>query len=488
MENKKNELEKNSILNLLKTLSTIVFPLITFPYISRVLGAVNVGKINYSLSVVGYFELLASLGVSAYGIRECSKVRYEKKKLEQIASELYTINVIMTILSLFILMICVGTVRAFRGYKLLLILQSLNILFSTLGADWINTAFEDFRYITIRTFAMQFLAMVLMLVFVRKPSDYLLYVAISLMSSCGAQAINIFYRKRYCSIKLTITSNSARHIAPVLSLFAMLLSQQIYSYLDITIIGFVEGDYSVGLYSTAYKIIGIILQLIASIAWVVMPQMSLAYSSHDYSKIKELVSYSLGFSAIIGLPCIAGILVFASEIIEIVAGQEYISASTSMRILLLSMVCSCLSNVTGNELLLACGKDKQFMKACVIGAIVNAVTNVLVIPKYGINGAAFTTFLSNFIILLLTMLYIDRESRLSLKEIEDSIKGVACGSSIILVICLLMRILFNSSTIGLIVSIPVCFMAYCLILWKCKNTVFEGVVNKVKRRFKKWIQ
>ena len=162
---KQKSLKKNSILNVIKTLSSIIFPLITFPYISRVLLPTNVGKVNFGSSFISYFSMIASLGITTYAIRECSAVSNDKEKLGKKSSEIFSINICTTIVAYLLLAITLMTFRKLDVYRTLIIIQSTSILFMTLGADWLNTAMEDFKYITIRTLAFQVLSLILIRIF-----------------------------------------------------------------------------------------------------------------------------------------------------------------------------------------------------------------------------------------------------------------------------------------------------------------------------------
>ena len=177
-------IKRNTVYNAIKTLSSIIFPLITFPYISRVLLTENSGKIDFGLSIVSYFSLIASLGITTYAIRECSAVREEKNKLSYVASQLWSINIITTVVAYIALTVTLLCYRKLDNYRTLIIIQSLSILATTLGADWLNSAMEDFKYITIRTVAFQFFSLLLMLIFVHKPEDYMKYAVITRFWYC----------------------------------------------------------------------------------------------------------------------------------------------------------------------------------------------------------------------------------------------------------------------------------------------------------------
>lgn len=143
--------KKNTVYSIIKSCSSLLFPLVTFPYISRILLTDNVGKVNFGNSIISYFSLIASLGVTTYAIRECAKVKHNEKELEKVASQIISINICTTIISYIGLFILLLFAKPLASYRQLIIIQSTVILFTTLGADWLNTAMEDFKYITLRT-------------------------------------------------------------------------------------------------------------------------------------------------------------------------------------------------------------------------------------------------------------------------------------------------------------------------------------------------
>ena len=204
-------LKINTLLNAIKTFTSILFPMITFPYISRVLLPENVGKINFASSFVSYFSLIASLGISTYAIRECAAIRDDKRALSKSASEIYSINVCTTLVAYILLACSLIFMRRLDSYREIIILQALGIALTTLGADWINSAMEDFQYITIRYIFFQFVSLFLMFIFVKESSDYVKYVVISLVATSGANLANVVYRKKYCKIKFTLQMRWKKH-------------------------------------------------------------------------------------------------------------------------------------------------------------------------------------------------------------------------------------------------------------------------------------
>lgn len=404
----KNSVPKNTVYNIIKSCSAVVFPLITFPYISRVLLTDNVGKVNFGSSIVSYFSLIASLGITTYAVRECSKVKNDKEKLGAVASEILSINICTTVIAYLALAVLLLVARPLHAYRELIVIQSLSIAFTTIGADWLNTTLEDFRYITIRTFLFQLVSLLLMFIFVKEPDDYIKYACITVISSSGGNIANVFYRKRYCRTRFTKEMQLKKHLPPIILLFAMILAQQVFVNSDTTILGILRGDHEVGLYSTSVKIYNIVSTLMTSVAWVVMSELSYSFSKKDYKRVNALLKYVIGFTATFGIPCVVGMGILAPQIIEIIAGPSYIEASISLRILAVSMAFSLIWGIVMNMILLPAGVDKPCLFSCIISAVVNIIANLIFIPSYGFVAAAATTAASQVIGLIICIPFIDK--------------------------------------------------------------------------------
>ena len=477
------DVKKNTLFNTIKSIFGIIYPLITFPYISRVLLTENVGKINFGNSVVSYFSLIASLGVSTYAVMECSQYKEDRVKLGEISSQILSINVWSTIIAYLVLGITLIVARSLDNYRTLIIIQSSTILFTTLGADWLNAAMEDFRFIAIRTMGMQVFSLILMFVLVRKPEHYLTYAVISVIAASGANVVNIFYRRRYCKTKFVLRIDWRKHLPPILLLFSLILSQTIYTSSDTTILGLYKGDFQVGLYSTAVKIYNIVNTVVASVAWVVMPQLSANFARHDYNQVNRLLKYSLNFIIVLGLPCLVGLNVITKEIILLIAGEAYLGSELSLRILTLSLGFSFISGWIGNMMMLPAGREKICLKASVISAVVNIVLNLILIPIWGLNAAAVTTAISEFLGIIIKRPYIDREIRID--GLKQMFAAPVAGSFCIVAVSIVVRCFIESPYLIAILTILLSGIVYFAILVLMKNefvmNFLKPVISKLKR-------
>lgn len=475
-------IKRNSIFSILKTGSSILFPLITFPYISRVLLTENVGKINFGLSIVSYFTLIASLGITTYAIRECSGVRDDKEKLSEIASQIFSINIITTIAAYILLAITLLFCRKLDSYRILIIIQSLTIIATTLGADWINSAMEDFKYITLRTVAFQFLSLILMFIFVHKPEDYIKYAVVSLVSSAGASVTNIWYRRKYCKVSFTMDIKWKQHMMPIIYLFVMVLAQTIFNSVDSTMLGLIKGDYEVGIYSTAHKIMNIISQVVGSLLWVIMPRMSYYFIEKNYKEINKLLRKVLGFNLLFGLPCAVGVSVIAEDIIKVVAGQAFMEASIVLKILMLGFIFSLIGgNFLGNAVLLPSKREKDYMIVCCITAIVNVIGNYIFIPFFGAKAAAGVTAICSFIMLILLFFRINKEVKI--KKIEKLMFAPIVGCVGIIIVCFICKEIDNL-WIRILISLFSSIVIYFIVQILMKNELVFEILSIVRKKLK----
>lgn len=475
-------IKKNSIYSILKTGSSILFPLITFPYISRVLLTENVGKINFGLSIVSYFSLVASLGITTYAIRECSAVRDDKDKLSNTASQIWSINIITTIIAYIALAVTLLCYRKLDNYRTLIVIQSLSIVFTTLGADWLNQAMEDFRYITLRTVAFQFISLLLMFIFVQKPEDYMKYAVISLVSSSGASLFNIWYRRRYCRVRIIKDFKNGiewkRHMMPILYLFVMILAQTIFNSVDSTMLGLMHGDHEVGIYSAAHKITNIINQVVGSLLWVIMPRMSHYFAENKYDEVNKLLRKILGFNFLLGLPCAIGTMLLSKDIIRIVAGEAFVEATSVLRILMIGFIFTLIGgNYLGNAILLPSKNEKYYMIVCMTAAVVNVIGNYISIPYFGANAAAGTTAVCNLTILILLLFRVDK--RIKIVGAVNVIVSPILGCIAIAIVCCLFNGL-DSLPVRFVVSVIGSIAVYGIIQIICKNELVAEIMNTIK--------
>lgn len=471
----------NAILNVIKTCSTIFFPLITYPYVLRVLMPENIGKVNFSNSFISYFSLIAGLGIGTYAIRECAKVRDNKDLLDNITSQIFSINLITTFVAYVLLLFALVLFRKLDNYRVLILIYGTTIVFTTLGADWINTAMEDFLYIAIRTIFFQVLHVLLIFIFVKSSADYYKYAVISVLSVSGANVTNIFYRQKYCRMNITFKIEWKKHFASIVYLFVMILSQTIFNTADVTMLGLMKDDYAVGIYSTAVKINNLISQLIASVLFVLLPKLSNIFANDDYERINSVLRKILGYILLLGIPCYAGASVLSDEIILLIGGSQYVESPLVLRILLLAFLFSLVGgSFLGNIVLLPSGNEKKFMIICCITAAFNVIANYIFIPFLGVYAAAMTTAASSLLILIFLLITVDKRIKISGKR--KLFLTPVLGSIIFTVVCFIIKNNIDNIIIRTLVCICSSVFIYICVLFFLKNEFFLEIITSIKAK------
>lgn len=199
-------IKENFVMNSVLTMSSFIFPLITFPYISRVLLPVGTGKVSFATSLISYFTMISQLGIPTYGIRSCAKVRDNKDELTKTAQELLIINIFMSVFSYALLFICLLTIPRLQEEKLLFVVISANIMLTAIGMEWMYKALEKYSYITIRSIIAKFIALGAMFLLVHSKEDYIVYGAISVFAAAFSNILNLSTIMQFSALVIQFSS------------------------------------------------------------------------------------------------------------------------------------------------------------------------------------------------------------------------------------------------------------------------------------------
>lgn len=401
MNVEKKSITANALMNIIKTCASIVFPLITYPYAARVLEVNDMGAIEFSRSIINYVGLVAGLGISTYAIREGAKLRNDRERLNRLANQLFSINVIMTVLALGTLLIAVYCFPYLRSYGSLLLIFSLIPVGTTLTSDWVNSIYEDFGYITIRNVIIQFIALILILVLVKDKNDYLIYAGILTFSSAGTAIPNWMYIRKYCRLRFTVRCDLTKHLKPILLIFAINVATAIYVNIDTTMLNIMCGEYDNGIYGAAVRVYNIFKNLVSAIVIVTVPRLSALQGTGKSEDSKKLMSmvFNVMFSLVMPLCLLCGLL--SDDIIAFIGGSKYALAATPLRILSVSLMFSSLASFMTTSVLLPNGKEKYIFRASVVSAAANLLLNFWLIPWLSYVGAAITTLIAELLMLLI---------------------------------------------------------------------------------------
>lgn len=483
---KQKSIKVNILFNSIRTCLTLIFPLITFPYITRILSPEGIGKINFSYSIANYFILLAALGISTYAIREGTKYRDDREKFNDFANQMYSVNIISSIFAYIILMGLLVCVSKFQSYRLLIIIYSIEILFKTLGTEWVYNIYEDYVYITVRSFIFQLVSIIFMFIFVKSSADIYWYVLAQVIASAGSNVLNIINVKKYCKLRFVLSKELISHIKPILIIFSATLATMIYVNSDVTMLGIMTNDKEVGYYTVATKAYKIIKSVLNSIVIVYSARLCYTFVNNK-EKYKENLNTSIKLIITLSIPIFIGSLIASKNIILVLSGSEYLKAETAMKVMMGSIIFAVLGSLLCNGVLLPANKENIILKTTSVGACINILLNTITIPKGGNLGAAISTLLSEGIIFFILIISIKNiEARyLEIKEICIHILQCIFASLTFFIVNLFLdKIYINNLIINLVIQIVLCSIFYFVVLLLIHNKSMEILLVEIKKRIK----
>lgn len=382
------------------SLSNLLFPLITFPYISRALGPEGLGKVSFISSYAGYFMLLAALGIPSYGVREVAKLKDDSKTLSTFTSELIVLHFISTLfLSFFYFGIAYMSVN-YRAYSGFYELGFLHLLANVFLCEWFFQGMGRFKYVTLRSILFKTISMVLFFCYVHRKEDVMIYYGITVFTALLNGLTNIYFLSKNISIERK-NLDVKKHIRPVFMLFSISLITSLYTIMDKVILGYLTEDVYVGHYSLSERITKVFLGIIGALGAVSLPRVSKALKEKNDNQFFSLIHNSIQFVITISIPIVFIIIILAKEIILIFSGEAFLPAVFSLRVMCSSILFISLGIIYAVQILIARGKEKFFLYSVIIGAVFNLVGNFLLVPLYQQNGSAFVILLTELLITII---------------------------------------------------------------------------------------
>ena len=402
-----NNPKRNFIYNLIYQMLILVIPLVTAPYLARVVGAKGVGIYSYTYSIVYYFMLLTLLGVNNYGNRSIAKARDNKEKLSKTFWSIYLLQLFMGII---MLISYGGYILLFDNkYKLFALIEGLFIISAMLDINWFFFGMEEFKKTITRNTFIKVGNVILIFLLVKSTNDLWKYTLIMAGMTLLSQLIMWgFLRKKIKFTKVSLKDIKA-HIKPNLILFIPVIAISLYKMMDKIMLGSMSNVTEVGFYENAEKIIGIPMTLITALGTVMLPRMSNIISKGEDNKVKEYISKSIKFVMFMSLAMCCGLIGIGREFAPIYFGESF--TKTGILIIMLAGTLPFLSfaNVLRTQYLIPKEKDKIYIISVSLGAITNLVMNFIFIPRFQSIGACIGTLSAEGIVMMYQAFAIRKE-------------------------------------------------------------------------------
>ena len=483
MPNPKVSIKKNFIMNTLLTMSSFLFPLITFPYISRVLMPAGTGKINFATSVINYFSMFAQLGIPTYGIRACAKVRDNREELTRTAHELLSINLIMSVISYIALAIALMIVPQFQEERPLIVLISLTIVLTSVGMEWLYKAMEQYSYITIRSLVFKAIAIVAMFLLVHEQSDYLIYGGITIFAASASNILNLINAHKYIGFKPVGKYNLRRHLKPVAVFFAMACATTVYTNLDNVMLGFMTTKDDVGLYGAAVKIKTVLISVVTSLGTVLLPRASYYIEQGNMEEFRKITAKALNFVMLLATPLTIYFILFAKQGVLLLSGELYYGSIVPMQVIMPTLLLIGITNILGIQILVPTGREKIVLYSEIAGAVVDVIINALLIPQMKSTGAAIGTLVAEFVVLLVQYRALKDEVGYTFGQIcyGKIAGGIVLGSALSIGVLYLGLGYFMT----LLITAVLFFGGYGLFLVLTKERLTMELLNQIIAKVKK---
>lgn len=473
----KKSLKVNFVMNMILTMSSFIFPLITFPYVSRVLSPVGIGKVSFATSVISYFLIFSQLGIPTYGIRACAKVRENREELTRISQELLIINLIMSIISYIALFIALAFVPRLQTDKILFVILSFTIILTSIGMEWLYKALEQYTYITIRSIIFKFIALIAMFLLIHKQSDYVIYGGITIFAASASNIFNFINVHKYIDLKPAGNLNLRRHLKPIAVFFAMSCATTIYVNLDSVMLGFMTTDMDVGYYNAAIKIKNILVSIVTSLGTVLLPRASFYVENGMMDEFKKIAEKAVSFVFLLATPLMIYFIFFAKEGIYFLSGEAYSGSIVPMQLIMPTLLFIGITNILGIQILVPIGKENIVLYSEIVGAVVDVVINAILIPKYASAGAAIGTLVAEFAVLIVQYIALKDKVTNIFKRIHYGriILAIILG----LVLSLWIKTVQLGNFLTLVISAIIFFGVYGLFLLLKKEEMILEIWNMI---------
>lgn len=471
----RKSITQNYIYNLIYQIMILILPLITTPYISRVLGAENIGIYSYTLSISAYFVLFGSLGIALYGQREIAYNQENKQKYSNIFYEVVILRFITMAISMLIFYFCFVKGKQYQIYYKILLLE---LLATSIDISWFFQGLEEFKKTITRNIIVKLISIVCIFVFVKTTEDLKKYFIIYVLSVLVGNISLWAYLPKYIE-KINLKKlNIFKHIKPTVGLFVPQIAVQVYTVLDKTMIGTIVWDKSeVGFYEQSQKIIKILLTVVTALGTVMVPRMANVYIKNEKEQMNNYMKKSFCFMYLLAFPMIFGVIAVSDEFVPIFFGQGYDKVSMLMQIISPIILMIGMSNVIGAQYLLPTKRQKEYTISVISGAIVNFIMNSILIGKYGAFGASIGTVIAETVVTIVQIYYIKND--FNIKEILLSAKNYFIASLCMYIYCIFAGYIINDATQSLFLKIIGGMAIYFILLVVLKDEFVNEIKCKV---------
>ncbi len=401
-------LKNNFIYSSILTVSTYLFPLLVYPYISRTLGLTNIGIVNFIDNLVNYFVLISMMGITTVGVREIAAARNNKVQLSKTFMSLLTLTGITTLLAIIVLWIAMYTIEKLIPFQDLLYVGIVKLVFNLLLMEWFFMGMENFKFITNRSILIKCLYVICVFLFITDNSDYKNYYIISVAMVVANATVNLIYSRKFVSYSFR-SINMRPFIKPFLIMGIYTLLTNVYTSLNPVWLGFVTNTDEVGYLTTAMKLHNIIMAVLLSFTNILFPRVSNLLAEGKKDEFWSKISISFDAIFFFAFPMVTFLLVAGPELLHFVVGDGFEGSYLPLRIITPLIIIIGIEQILVIQILMATHNDSIVLKNSLIGAIVALAFNALLTSHLGAVGSAIVWVIAENVIMILSIIDIYRK-------------------------------------------------------------------------------
>lgn len=468
---------KNLSYNVILQIVLMIVPLISIPYVSRVLGAEGIGTYSFTLSVTQYFIILGTMGIALYGNRQIAYVRDDSVALSRTFWSIFILRVLSTTIALFAYYVLFSFEKS---YQLIRMIQSIHIISAMFDITWLFVGLEDFKRIVTRNLFIKILGVIAVFVFVNDVNDVMMYTLINVGMSLASSLIMWLYVPKIIKrVKLSL-QDVRHHFIPVLRLFVPQIASQVYVLLDKTMLGYLANVEQVGFYTQAERIVKSVLEVITALGVVMLPRMSNIFAKGEFSKMQQYLNTSLIGVSYVAVPMVLGIIGVTGSFVPWFFGLGFEPVTLLMMTLSPILLFITISSVLGVQFLLPSNRVNEFTISIVSGALMNLTLNSILITRYGALGAVIGTLGAELSVMSIQFYFLRKLIDFK-RFLSGFLKFIVSGIVMMLITMFIGSILIANATTTML-QVASGIIVYFLILYLLKeetNSQALGILRSV---------
>lgn len=420
-----SNIKKNFMYNVVYQILVLIMPIVTAPYISRVLGAEKVGIYSYTYSIVYYFMLFSMLGLNNYGNRQIAKVKDNKDELDKNFWSIYALQICTS--SIMIIMYTGYLILGLSSNNEIALIQIIYLISCAFDINWFFFGMEKFKLTVIRNTIIKILTCLSVFLFVKQKDDLYIYAIIMSMGTLISQLMLWPFLKKLIKFrKVKFGQDIKQHLKPCLILFVPVIAVSLYKIMDKIMLGNMTNMNQVGLYESSEKITNMIIGIITSLGIVMLPRMSNLIANGKIEKGKQYIEKSIIFTMFISSALSFGIMAISDIFVVWFFGKEFSDSGIILKWLAITGIFISIANVIRTQYLIPMEKDKSYIISVSLGALVNIIANLILIPKYKAVGAAVGTVIAEFSVMMYQIIDVRKELDI-FRYLKRGIKYIITG-------------------------------------------------------------